>query len=181
MCSCYKCGGEWNKAKQLCSTGQCDLWDEDKLVKARQDGLLPQQNRVRNVALGGVRAIQERFNEINARNVAYQAPQQQQQRNIYERRIHRRLDADEIEFHMTHFGRLNRPKDAPDWYEHMMQTGICFHCHLKYRDIWDHLNTTDHDVFHCCNRLFRTQNTLDSHRRDSTICPYRDPGIKSYF
>ncbi|KAI8048074.1 hypothetical protein BDF22DRAFT_736443 [Syncephalis plumigaleata] len=34
---CYKCGSSWNETTKLCSTGKCDLWDEDMLVLAQND------------------------------------------------------------------------------------------------------------------------------------------------
>ncbi|KAI8049883.1 hypothetical protein BDF22DRAFT_745756 [Syncephalis plumigaleata] len=34
---CYKCGSSWNETTRLCSTGKCDLWDEDMLILAQND------------------------------------------------------------------------------------------------------------------------------------------------
>ena len=129
----------------MCSSGKCAVFDEDRLL-ARQENFFA--------------------HILNGANLA-----RRQNQNIGMAR-NRRLDRNRIEFRMTHHGH-NNPKPRPAWYDRMMTTGVCGYCYQRQQNIWLHLQTCDHEVYECCDRLFINVAQMNRHREDAPRCPHR--------
>jgi hypothetical protein len=191
---CYLCGMKWDKVKKACSSGKCQLWDEQMLyeeqhrhklqidpppvnrpvqhaVDRREEHIgYAEHRRAVQIAPPAVHragfAVARRDEHIGYAEQYYHAPQYDPppvnrvpQQHFVDRNIN-------LEWILEGY----QGKRMPSFLYEMMQTQDCLHCGKNFVSLQAlsmHLSKTQqHVVYHCCDRIFRDQNSLDRHTED---------------